>query len=152
MFSKSINLLLQCALSISYFSLLLSFHVLIYSSAIILLDTYPYIRYLETRDAWSNRQIWPRRTKQSRSKANRVLPRECTGHSKHSLPTTQEKTLHMDITSWSIPKWDWFYSMQPKMEKLYRVNKNKTRSWLWLTSWTPYCQIQTYIEESKENH
>ena len=33
--------------------------------------------------AWSNRQIWPWSTKQSRSKANRVLPRECTGHSKH---------------------------------------------------------------------
>ena len=29
---------------------------------------------------------------------NRVLPRECAGHNKHSLPTTQEKTLHMDIT------------------------------------------------------
>ena len=27
-----------------------------------------------------------------------VLPRERTGHSKHPLPTTQEKTLHMDIT------------------------------------------------------
>ena len=29
-----------------------------------------------------------------------VLPRECTGHSKHPLPKTQEKTLHMDITRW----------------------------------------------------
>ena len=28
----------------------------------------------------------------------RVLPREHTGHSKHPLPTTQEKTLHKDIT------------------------------------------------------
>ena len=28
-------------------------------------------------------------------KANRVLPRECNGHRKHPLPTTQ-KTLHMD--------------------------------------------------------
>ena len=28
----------------------------------------------------------------------------------------------------------------------------KTRSWLWLRSWTPYCQIQTEIEESRENH
>ena len=37
-------------------------------------------------------------TKSSRAKANRILPRECTGHSKHPLPTTQEKTLHMDIT------------------------------------------------------
>ena len=25
-----------------------------------------------------------------------VLPRECTGHSKHPFPTTQEMTLHMD--------------------------------------------------------
>ena len=39
-------------------------------------------------------------------KANRVLPRECTGHSKHPLPTTQAKTLHMDITRWSTPKSD----------------------------------------------
>ena len=45
-------------------------------------------------------------TKQSRSKANRVLPRKCTDHSKHCLPTTQEKTLHMDITRWSTPKSD----------------------------------------------
>ena len=36
----------------------------------------------------------------------RVLPRESTGHSKHSLPTTQEKTLHMDIIRWSTPKSD----------------------------------------------
>ena len=27
-------------------------------------------------------------------------------HSKHRLPTTQEKTLHMDITRWSTPKSD----------------------------------------------
>ena len=40
------------------------------------------------------------------AKANRVLPRECTGHSKQPLPTTQEKTLHMDITKWSKPKSD----------------------------------------------
>ena len=37
---------------------------------------------------------------------NRVLPRECTGHSKHPLPTTQEKTLHMDITGCSTLKSD----------------------------------------------
>ena len=28
------------------------------------------------------------------------------GHSKHPLPTTQEKTLHMDIIRWSTPKSD----------------------------------------------
>ena len=45
-------------------------------------------------------------TEGSRAKANRILPREHTGHSKHPLTTTQEKTLHMDITRWSTPKSD----------------------------------------------
>ena len=36
----------------------------------------------------------------------RVLPRERPGHSKHPLPATQEKILHMDITRWSTPKSD----------------------------------------------
>ena len=106
----------------------------------------------KSRDTWSNRQVWLLSTKWSRAKANRVLPRKLTGHSKHLLPTTEEKTLHMDIIRCSTPKSDWLYSMQPKMEKLYTVNKNKTRSWLWLRSWTLYCKIQTYIEESRENH
>ena len=34
----------------------------------------------------------------------------------------------------------------------YTVSKNKTGSWLWLRSWAPYCQIQTEIEQSRENH
>ena len=97
----------------------------------------------KSRNTWSNRQIWPWSTEWSRAKANRVLPREFTGHSKHPLPTTQEKTLHMEITRWSTPKPDWLYSLQPKTEKLYTVSKNKTRNWLWLRSWIPYCQIQT---------
>ena len=91
----------------------------------------------KSRNTWSNRQICPWNTEWSRAKTNRVLPRKCTGHSKHPLPTTQ------DITRWSTPKSDWLYSLQPKMEKLYTVSKNKTRSWLWLRPWTAYCQIQT---------
>ena len=35
-----------------------------------------------------------------------VLPRGCAGHSKHPLPTTQEKTLHINITRWSKLKLD----------------------------------------------
>ena len=44
----------------------------------------------------------------SRAQANRDLPREHTGQSKHPLPTkqTQEKSLHMDITRWSVLKSD----------------------------------------------
>ena len=57
-----------------------------------------------------------------------VLPREHTGNSKHPLPTTQETTLHMDITRWSILKSYCLYSLQLKMEKLYTVSKNKTES------------------------
>ena len=46
----------------------------------------------KSRDTWSNRQIWPWSTKQNRTKANRVLPRECTGHCKHLLPTRDDST------------------------------------------------------------
>ena len=97
----------------------------------------------KSRNTWSTRQIWPLSMEWNRAKANRILPRERTAHSKHPLPTTQEKTLHMDITRWSTTNSDWLYSLQPKMEKLYTVSKNKTGSWLWLRPWTPYCQIQT---------
>ena len=60
----------------------------------------------KSRNTWSNRQIWPWSTECSRAKSHRVLPREHTDHTKHPVPTTQEKTLHMDITRWSTPKSD----------------------------------------------
>ena len=78
----------------------------------------------KSRDTWSNSQVWPWSTEWSRAKANRVLPRECISHSKHSLPTTQEKTLHMDITRWSIPKSDWWHFFAAKdAEALYNQQK-----------------------------
>ena len=86
---------------------------------------------------WSNRQVWPWSKEWSRAKANSVLPRECTGLSKHPLPTTQDMSLSIDITRCSILKSDWLYSLQLKMEKLYTLSKTKIRSWLWLRSWTP---------------
>ena len=55
------------------------------------------------------------------------MTREFTGHSKHPLPTTQEKTLHMNITRWSTLKVDRLQFLQPKMEKLYIVSKKKKR-------------------------
>ena len=67
-------------------------------------------------------------SKWSRANASRVLPREHTARSKQPLPTTQEKTLHMNITRRSITKSDRLYSLQSKMEKLYTVHKNKTTS------------------------
>ena len=56
------------------------------------------------------------------------MPREGTDHSKNPLPTTQEKTLHRDITRRSTLKSDLLYSLQPKVEKLCTVNKNETRA------------------------
>ena len=66
----------------------------------------------KSRNTWSNRQIWPWNKEWSRAKTNRVLPRECTGHSKYPLPTKQEKTLHMDITRQSILKSDYILCSQ----------------------------------------
>ena len=70
----------------------------------------------------------------------------------NTLFQQHKRRLHMDITGWPTPKSDWLHPLQPKMEKLYTVSKNKTRSWLWLRSGTSYCQIQTGIEETRENH
>ena len=82
-------------------------------------------------DTRNNRNVWSWSTKWSREKADRVLSREHSGHSKHPFPTTQEMTLHTDITRWSTPKSDWLYSSQPKME-LYTVTKNTGLPW-WLS-------------------
>ena len=43
----------------------------------------------------------------------------------HPPPKTQEKTLHMDITIWSMPKSDWLYSFQPKMRSSVQSAKTK---------------------------
>ena len=50
------------------------------------------------RNTWSNRQIWPWSTEWSRAKTNRVLPCECTGHSKH--PFQQHKRR---LYTWTSP-------------------------------------------------
>ena len=65
----------------------------------------------KSRNTWSNRQIWPWNMEWSRAKAKSSAKRTHTGHSKQPLPATQEMTLHMDITRWSIPKSDWLYSL-----------------------------------------
>ena len=72
-----------------------------------------------------NRKIWPWSTEWSRARADRVLPRECTGHSKHPLPTTQGKTLHMDINRRSLTKWDWLHSLSQRWRS--SIQSSKTR-------------------------
>ena len=89
----------------------------------------------KSRNTWSNRQIWPWNAEWSRAKTNRVLPREHTGQT-HTLFQQNKRRLYIDIIRWSTMKSDWLYSLQPNMDQLYTVSKNKTGSWLWLRSWT----------------
>ena len=79
----------------------------------------------KSRNTWNNRQIWPWSTEWSRAKASIVLPRECTGYSKHPLSTTQARTVHMDITKWSKPKSDWLYSCSQRWKS--PIQSAKTR-------------------------
>ena len=51
---------------------------------------------------------------QNEAGQSNVLPRECTGHSIETPPTTRGVTLHMDIIRWSILKSDWSYYLQPE--------------------------------------
>ena len=44
--------------------------------------------------------------KEAEQRLRRIFPREHTSHSKHPLPTTEDMTLCVDITRWSILKSD----------------------------------------------
>ena len=83
----------------------------------------------KSRNTWSNRQILSWSTEWSRANANRVLPRDRTSHSKHPLPTTEEKTLHMGITRWPTPKSDWLYSLWPKMGEALYSQQKRDQEW-----------------------
>ena len=84
-------------------------------------------------------------------KANRVLPREQTGHSKHCLPTTQEMTLHMDITrTVNVEIRLIIFFAAEDGEALYSQQKQDQELTV-AQIITPYCQIQTEIE-SRGNH
>ena len=96
----------------------------------------------KSRNTWSNRHIWLWNTEWSREKANRILPRELTGH--NTLFEQHKRRLY----TWTSPDGQYWNQIgyiicSQKMEKFYNASKNKTGSWLWLKSWTPYCQIQT---------
>ena len=57
---------------------------------------------------------------------------------------------NMDITRWSTPKSDWF-SAAKDGKALYSQQKQDQELTVAQT-WTPYCKIQTEIEENRENH
>ena len=68
---------------------------------------------------------------EARQRLIRVLPRKCTGHSKHPLPTTQENTLHSTHGYHQIVNVELrliiFFAVKDG-EALYSKSKNKTGS------------------------
>ena len=90
---------------------------------------------------WSNRQIWLWSTEWSRAKANRVLPRECTGHSKHLLLTAQEKTYiwtsaddqHQNQIDYILCSQRWRSSIKSA--------KTRPGADFGCWSWTPYAKL-----------
>ena len=69
-----------------------------------------------------------------------VNTRSNTEDSTRTLPDCQHKN-HID-----------YILCSQRWRSSTKSEKNKTGRWLWLISWTPYCKIQTEIEESRENH
>ena len=97
----------------------------------------------KSRDTWSNRQIWPWSTNEAGQRLTEFCQENALVIANTLFQQHKRRLYTWIITRWSTTKSDWLYSLQPKMEKLYTVSKNKTGSWLWLRPWTPYCQIQT---------
>ena len=81
----------------------------------------------KSRDTWSNRQVWPWSTKRSSTKANRVLPKEHTGHSKHLFQQHKRK-----LYTWTSPAGQHQnqidYILCSRRCRNYIVSKNKTGS------------------------
>ena len=105
---------------------------------------------MKSRTTWGNRQIWPWSREWSREKASRVLPREGTGHSKHPLPTTQEKTLYVDITRRSIPKSDCYILCSHRCRS--SITSATTRLWADYGSDHELLIAKFRLKESRENH
>ena len=102
---------------------------------------------MKSRNTWSNRQIWPWNMEWSMAKTNRVLPRKCTGHSKHPLPTTQEKTLHRDITRWSTQKSDYNLCSQRWRSSIQSAKTRPGAECVWLGSWTLIAKFRLKLKK-----
>ena len=77
----------------------------------------------KSSNTWNNRQIWPWSTEWSRAKANRVLPGEGTGYSKHPLPKHKRR-----LYTWTSPDGQHqnqidYIPCSQKWETLYRQQK-----------------------------
>ena len=79
------------------------------------------------RDIWNNRQVWRWSIEWTRVKL-RVLSRGHGGHSKQFILKTQEMTVHLHITRWSIMKLDWLcFFLKLKRRSSTQAEKKKKK-------------------------
>ena len=77
------------------------------------------------RDIWNNRQVWRWSIEWTRVKLW-VLSRGHGGHSKQFILKTQEMTVHLHITRWSIMKLDWLcFFLKLKRRSSTQAGKKK---------------------------
>ena len=105
----------------------------------------------KSRNTWSNRQIWPWSTEWSRERLIEfcqenalVIANTLFQQHKRRLYTWTSPDGHTEI------RLIIFFAAKDG-EALYSQQK-QDRELMWLRTWTPYCQMQTEIEDSKENH
>ena len=79
----------------------------------------------------------------------KLLPRKHTGDSKHPLSTTQEMTLHMDITRWSISKHNNYVLCSRRWKSSISSVQLLSRVWLVATPWTTARQASLSITNSQ---
>ena len=94
-------------------------------------------RYLEQQANLALEYKW------SRAKTNRVLPRECSGHSKHPLPEPQEKTTHGHHQMVNTKIRLIIFSAKDGAVLYTQQKKDWDLNFKEFTSWTSYCRIQT---------
>ena len=96
----------------------------------------------KSRNTWSNSKFGLRVHNEARQRLMEVWQ-------EHALvvANTLFQQHKRRLYTWASPGGQYqnqidYILLQPKMKKFHTVSKNKIGSWLWLRSWTPYCQIQ----------
>ena len=87
----------------------------------------------KSRDTWSNRQVWAWSTEWSIAKANRDLPRECTGHNKHSLPKHRRQLYNRSSPDGQYQNWLIIFFAVKDGEALYiqkKQDEELTVAWI----------------------
>ena len=97
----------------------------------------------KSRDTWNNRHIWPWSTKWTQERANSIF-QDNTLVIENPIFQQRKRGFY----TWTSPDGQYWNQIDyiicsQRWRSSIQSEKIKTGSWLWLRSWTPYCQIQT---------